>query len=236
MKLKLWAISDTHSYHNLLQVPECDIVIFSGDSTNYHDRTTNYQEFENFLFWFDSLKITHKIMIAGNHDATLFYNTFNIKSKIKDKGIIYLENDYVEIEGLTIFGSPITPTFNDWYFMKSRDKMDKFWSNVEPVDIMVTHGPPKYILDLTENKEHKLEFCGDKALYRHVVDRIKPSLHLFGHIHNFQGIENSGIKKIMNCDTIFSNGAVVEDGKFGNLIGNGNLFEIDTVTKKVNIL
>jgi Icc-related predicted phosphoesterase len=235
MKLKLWHISDTHSYHNLLQVPECDIVIFSGDESNYKDPYLNIKEFNEFIVWYSLLPIKYKIFVAGNHSAAIAKGLVK-KQDFINKGIIYLENDYAEIEGLTIFGSPITPTFHDWYFMKSRDKMDKFWSNVEPVDIMVTHGPPKYILDLSENKEHKLEFCGDKSLYRHVIERIKPILHCMGHIHNYKGIENSGIKKIMNCDTIFSNGAVVEDGKFGNLIGNGNLFEIDTITKKVNII
>ena len=121
--------------------------------------------------------------------------------------------------------------------MKSRDKLDKLWKNVsDTVDIMITHGPPKYILDLSENKEHKLEFCGDSALYKHVVYRIKPVLHCFGHIHNYKSIENSGVKKLMNCNTVFSNAAVVEDGKFGKILGNGNMFKIDTESKKVVVL
>ncbi len=233
--MKIWHISDTHSSHNLLQIPICDIVMFSGDESNFKNPYDNLKEFNNFIAWYSLLPIKYKIFIAGNHSAAIAKGLIK-KQDFIDKGIIYLENEYVNIKGLKIFGSPITPTFNDWYFMKSRDKMDKFWDNVDSVDIMITHGPPKYILDLSENKEHKLEFCGDKTLLRHVVNRIKPSLHLFGHVHNYKSIENSGVKKIANCNTIFSNGAVVADGKFGQLVSNGNLFEIDTVTKKVNIL
>jgi hypothetical protein len=32
---------------------------------------------------------------------------------------IILENTYIEIEGLKIFGSPYTPEFGNWSFMKS---------------------------------------------------------------------------------------------------------------------
>jgi Icc-related predicted phosphoesterase len=233
MKLKLFHFSDTHSFHNLLQVPECDIVIFSGDESNFKDPYQNLKEFNEFIVWYSELPITYKIFVAGNHSAAIAKGLIKNQDFI-DKGIIYLENEYTYIKGLEIFGSPVTPTFGDWYFMKSRDKMDKFWSNVAPVDIMVTHGPPKYILDLSENKDHKLEFCGDKALYRHVVDRIKPSLHLFGHCHSNPPIENAGI--LYRHGVYFSNGSVVDDGKFGNLSSNGNLFEIDLITKKVNIL
>lgn len=235
MKLKVWHISDTHGYHNLLQIPECDIVIFSGDESNNKNPYLNLSEFNEFILWYSGLPISKKIFVAGNHSASIAKRLIK-KQDFIHKDIIYLENEYTYIEGLEIFGSPITPTFNDWYFMKSREKMDKFWSNVDPVDIMITHGPPKYILDLSENKNHKLEFCGDKALYRHVIERIKPVLHCYGHVHSYKEIVNHGVKKIMDCATVFSNGAVVEDNKFGYLIGNGNLFEIDTITKKVNIL
>jgi Icc-related predicted phosphoesterase len=225
----------THGHHNLLQIPTCDMVIFSGDESNFKNPYDNLKEFNNFITWYSELPITYKIFVAGNHSAAIAKGLIK-KQDFIDKGIIYLENDYTDIKGLKIFGSPITPTFNDWYFMKSRDKLDRFWSNVELVDIIITHGPPKYILDLSENKQHILEFCGDKALHKHVVNRIKPVLHCFGHIHNFKNIKNSGVKKIIDCNTIFSNGAVVEDGKFGDLIGNGNLFEIDLLTKKVNVI
>ena len=175
----------------------------------------------------------HKIFVAGNHSSAIAKGLVK-KQDFTDKGIIYLENDYCTIQGLKIFGSPITPTFHDWYFMKSRDKMDKFWSNVDhDVDIMVTHGPPKGHLDLSENTNHKLELCGDKALARH-VERVKPILHCFGHVHDYKQCINHGVKVYNGI--VYSNAAVVEDGKFGYLVTNGNLFEIDLINKEIKII
>jgi 3',5'-cyclic AMP phosphodiesterase CpdA len=36
--MRIWHISDTHTYHNLLEVPtDIDMVIFSGDCSNPRD-------------------------------------------------------------------------------------------------------------------------------------------------------------------------------------------------------
>ena len=55
---------------------------------------------------------------------------------------------------------------------------------------------------------------------------LKPKLCLFGHIHNCEDIINAGIMKLSMRDTIYSNGSVVTDGKFGKLSSNGNIIEI----------
>jgi Icc-related predicted phosphoesterase len=70
-----------------------------------------------------------------------------------------------------------------------------------------------------------MEFCGCESL-RKRIHQIKPKLVLFGHIHNCEDIINSGTRTIPFLDTIFSNGTVVTDGKFGRVSSNGNIFEI----------
>jgi len=71
--MKLWHISDTHGYHELLAIPEdIDIIIHSGDFSNRFDVYKNEQEALNFLHWYGNLKIKHKVLIAGNHDAYAF--------------------------------------------------------------------------------------------------------------------------------------------------------------------
>lgn len=225
---KIWHISDTHSYHELLKVPEVDIVIHSGDFSNFYDVYKNEPEALNFLHWYGNLNIKYKVLIAGNHDAYAFKVNKEFKKWCKHYNIIYLENESVEIEGIKIFGTPITPTFGNWYFQKSRDKLDKFWSNIpEDIDILVIHGPPKGVLDLSYNRDHKLEFCGCNALKRHVVHRLNLKMCLFGHIHNNKDIINSGTMKLSIKDTIFSNGSVLCDGKFGFLSSNGNILKYE---------
>jgi Icc-related predicted phosphoesterase len=187
--MKIWSISDTHGMHRRAIIPEnIDCIIFGGDCTNYMDLLRNQIEFEDFFDWFYKLDIKYKVIIAGNHD-TFATKKYNI-DKLKESNIIYLEHEDVIIEEIRIFGSPFTPTFGNWNFMKDRSKLDKYWTLIDGnVDILVTHGPPMGMLDLSRNRDNILEYCGDKALMRH-VKKIKPSFHVFGHIHNFDDCIN----------------------------------------------
>ena len=226
--IKLWHVSDSHASHGLLNVPEnVDIVVHSGDESNYYDVYKNEQECRDFMEWFGSLPIKNKIMIGGNHSSFIATRTKEFRELCKEKGVIYLENEGIEIEGLKIWGSPYSPTFGNWYFMKSRDKMHRVWENIpENTDILITHTPPKGCLDLSYNRNHELEFCGCSNLLKNIF-RVKPKLSLYGHIHSCDGVLNAGQMKLANLDTIFSNGSVVTDGKFGRLSSNGNTFEIE---------
>lgn len=214
-----------HTYHKLLTIPEnIDIVVFSGDCSNPRDPYNNEPEVRNFIQWFKSLPIEHKIFVAGNHDTSIEKGLIK-KIDFAGYNIHYLENDYIDIDGIKIFGSPYTPTYGlGWAFNKRRDKLDKLWSMVDnDVDIFVVHGPPKTILDLSYSREGILEYCGCNALKRHILGRIKPKFCLFGHIHNNEDIINAGVLKLSDYPTTFSNGSVVTDGKFGKLSSNGNI-------------
>lgn len=225
--MKIWHISDTHTYHGLLKVPEgIDMVIHSGDATNPRDPYASEQEMLNFITWFGSLPIKHKVFVAGNHDLCIERNLIT-KIDFMKNGIVYLENDYVEVEGIKIWGSPFTPSFGQgWAFNKKRSALHDIWKEIpDDVDIVVVHGPPKGILDLAYHQLNCIEFCGDEALRKRMY-LLNPKLCLFGHIHNNDDIINAGTIKLSIGDTIYSNGSVVTDGKFGKLSSHGNTFEI----------
>lgn len=226
--MKILHISDTHTYHDQLTIPEgIDMVIHSGDCSNPRDPYNNEPEVRAFIDWYKQLPIKNKIYVPGNHDTSI-EKKLVIKKDFTDAGIIYLEDDLVEIQGLLIYGNPYTPNFGYWAFMKDRVKLDRYWPQAIPsyVDILVTHGPPKGILDKSYDRNNYLECCGDKSLLNKVL-QVKPKYHLFGHIHNCKDIVNAGMQKLSTCDTWFSNGSVVTDGKFGTLSSNGNIIEID---------
>ena len=171
--------------------------------------------------------VKYKIFVAGNHDTAIERKAVT-RETINAYGIHYLENESIKIEGLKIWGSPITPTFGDWSFMKARDKTHFIWDTIpDDTDILVVHGPPKGVRDLTYNRENKLEMCGDKSLVTAVM-RVKPKLVLFGHIHNFKDIENQGVSTYHRLpNTKFSNAPMVEDGKFSyGLTSFGNVFKL----------
>ena len=236
--MRIWHISDTHTYHRLLEVPtDIDMVIFSGDCSNPRDPYNNEPEVRGFIDWYRSLKIPYKIFVAGNHDTSIEQRLVT-KKDFEWHRIIYLENESVTINGLKIFGSPYTPTFGyGWAFNKDRVKLERFWRKAvdEDVDIIVTHGPPKGILDLSFDYHNNLERCGDKSLLNRVME-VNPKLVLFGHIHNCQDVVNQGTMKLSNLDTIFSNGSVMKDGRFGVLSSNGNVIEIQTNEPKKTLL
>lgn len=220
-------ISDTHTYHDLLKIPSgLDMIIHSGDCSNPRDPYNNESEVRDFIDWYKEIPVKHKIYVAGNHDTSIEKGLVT-KDDFKNAGIIYLENESVVIDGIKIFGSPHTPNFGNWAFMKERNKLERFWRLAidEDVNIVVTHGPPKGILDKSYDRENNLECCGDKSLLNRILE-VQPTYSLFGHIHNTKDIVNAGIQKLSVCNTFFSNGSVVTDGRFGKLSSNGNLITI----------
>jgi Icc-related predicted phosphoesterase len=227
--MKIWHISDTHTMHGWLKTPDgVDIVIHSGDCSNPSNPYYNEPEVRNFIEWYKALPIKHKIFVAGNHDTSIEKRLVT-PAEIKMNGIHYLENDGVEIDGIKFWGTPITPEFGTgWAWNRKRDKMNKLWQSIpEDTDVVISHGPPKGVLDLTYNRVNELEFCGCSAMKK-VMIKLNPKAVLFGHIHNFQDITNAGTMKIHGCDTIFSNGSCAYDGKFFNTeyFNNGNILEI----------
>ena len=221
--MKIWHISDTHTYHGFLKVPKgIDMVIFSGDCSNPRNHIINEPEVLNFLTWFATVEAKHKIMIAGNHDSSIESKIVS-KEIIESYGIIYLENEDMIIEGIKIWGGPFTPTFGNWSFMKARHKLERVWNKIpDDTDIVITHGPPKGILDYTYDFSNNIFRCGCNALLKKMLV-LKPKLCLFGHIHNNEDLINAGTLKLSIQDTIFSNGSVVTDGRFGQLSSNGNI-------------
>jgi Icc-related predicted phosphoesterase len=203
------------------------MVIHSGDCSNPRDPYNNEPEVRGFIDWFGGLPIKHKIYVAGNHDTSIEKKLVT-KADFNDHAIHYLENETIEIKGLKIFGSPYTPTFGvGWSFNKDRNKLERIWRKAidKDVDIVIVHGPPRGMLDSSYDRANLMEHCGDKSLMNRVME-VKPRLMLFGHIHNCKDIINAGTRTTPELDTIFSNGSVVTDGKFGRLSSHGNIFEI----------
>ena len=163
-----------------------------------------------------------------SHDTRLESRLIKPK-EIKETGIIYLENGSVVIDGFKFWGSPVTPTFGDWAFMRARDKTNKLWQTIpEDTDVLVVHGPPKGVRDLSYDRFNNLEMCGDSALAKRcyvLKDNLK--YVCFGHIHDMDGVDNQGISKYSKTPTIFSNAVCVHDGRFDKgLTSFGNILNL----------
>ena len=99
---KIVCLSDTHNCNEQISVPEGDILIHAGDATI---RGT-IPEIEAFNDGFQICRIRYKIFVAGNHDWLFETNNSYARECFIDS-IIYLEDSFVEIEGLKIYGSPL---------------------------------------------------------------------------------------------------------------------------------
>ena len=230
--MKILHISDTHGYHNTF--PESrfegiDVVIHSGDCSNYRDPYRNEPEVRNFIEWYKNVPVKHKIYVAGNHDTSIERRMIT-PGDFAAAGIIYLENQGTTIDGVKFWGSPITPTFFDWAFMKARDKTHKVWAQIpDDTDVLIVHGPPKGVRDLSFNREGELEMCGCSSLMKRCY-ALKDTLKLvcFGHIHNMDGVDtNQGVAHYSRVKTVYSNAACVYDGRFDlGLTSHGNILEL----------
>ena len=223
--LTIFHISDLHGTHRDLKVPKADIMIVSGDATNRFEPWLNEKELHDFIDWYSNIDIKYKIYVPGNHDTFCFNNNKLVRELFKLKGIIYLDKDSVEIEGLLIYGDPTTPLYGNWAFMADRAKIHKHWEAIpNDVNILITHGPPKRTLDVTENRFNDLELVGCNSLRRRIDELPNLILNCFGHIHDTKNITNAGV--LYRDGKWFSNASAVQDGKIGELKNTGNLFKL----------
>ncbi|MEM7036058.1 MAG: metallophosphatase domain-containing protein [Bacteroidota bacterium] len=177
--MRIVFLSDTHGKHKQIDVPAGDLLVHAGDISG---RGLPWQVRE-FMEWFGAQPHTHKVMIAGNHDFLAETEPETFRAMVPDN-VIYLENEGVEIEGLKIWGSPITPWFHDWAFNVHRGPdIARVWEKMpDKIDLLITHGPPHGILDKVVTGEP----VGCKELLKRVSE-VKPTIHVFGHIHEARG-------------------------------------------------
>jgi Calcineurin-like phosphoesterase len=94
---------DTHELHREVEVPAGDILICVGDFTMF---SKSLSAIEDFNEWLGELPHRHKIVVPGNHEFFLEANPER-RSLLDNANVLIDEG--IEIEGLSIYGSPMTP-------------------------------------------------------------------------------------------------------------------------------
>jgi len=136
----------------------------------------------------------------------------------REKGIRFLEegtHTFVLKNGVsfTVYTSPWTPQYGSSAFQypSSEDRFNAespAWaknvhtpqsliSDYANIDIMMTHGPPKYILDRTDDGSA----AGCDHL-RRAVCKARPRPHCFGHIHKGWGAQKVAWDTNINLDSL----------------------------------
>lgn len=200
--MKITFISDTHTKHNKISpsLPGGDIIIHSGDIMN---SGYNVEEIIDFLEWFNSLNYTHKIFIAGNHDRFIQNNSNEFQNILKNYKVNYIEDEYIVIEGLKIYGTPWQPYFHNWAFNLPRlgDELKRKYDLItRNLDILITHTPPQTILDKS-GVPYNEPLLGSKLLLNKILE-VKPKINVFGHIHGSYGYMNKYNTHFINASIL----------------------------------
>jgi Icc-related predicted phosphoesterase len=206
--MRIACISDTHS--QIIpdeDLPEADLLIHAGDITNNGKIYWLQQQAE----WFRHLvetKYEHLVCIGGNHDFIL--DAFrkedaeeHLTRLFGDDRIHYLRDEklWLNFPGRTVkfYGTPWVDC-GDWAFSEANACIRRAIFRKIPLDtdVLISHGPPFSIRDQSM-VGYSAGSCGDLELLS-AVNRVRPLLHVFGHIH-----ESHGMTKIRN--TTFVNAA-----------------------------
>jgi len=190
--MRLVCISDTHSMHRQVPVPDGDVLIHAGDCLG----VGTLEELKDLDNWFSEQPHRHKILIAGNHDWCLQDEPADAEALIRNA--VYLRDRSIDIEGLKFWGSPWTPIFFDWAFNLERGAaIAERWAQIpSDTDVLITHGPPAGILD--QVNESLAVGCGDLTLE---LERLTLKLHIFGHIHESYGQQTLNDCRYINAST-----------------------------------
>lgn len=175
--MRLVVLADTHGFHRQISIPPGDVLVHAGDLTRHGD----LHELRDFNTWLGELPHPHKLVIAGNHDRIceevpeLLPELLNHATYLCDRAVV--------IEGRSFYGAPWTQSVGGWAFTRSLTALGYTWAQI-PHDtaVLLTHGPPLGACDQNRRGEH----LGCAALAEAVL-RVRPQLHVFGHIHEGYG-------------------------------------------------
>jgi len=176
-------ISDTHTKHRQVQLPESDVLIHAGDFTNVGEM----HDVIDFNQWLGENKHKYKhhpVVICGNHEKSFDPRMKQYDPSMKNliTNAALLDNSSIEIEGWKIYGSPIQPAFMGWAFNRNRgEEIRREWNLIpEDTDILITHGPAYGTNDKIHPKGSNLG-CLDLRNRIQEIPSIK--LHIAGHLH-----------------------------------------------------
>ena len=168
-------ISDLHGSFPTLDGG--DLLICAGDVT----ARDTFKQNEEFIEWLVNQDYNKIILIGGNHDNYREDNPIDYIFNMH-----YLCDSGLEYCGYKIWGAPWTKTFGGMnphckaFTFDYDAELDAKWDLIpSDTNILVTHSPPFGVLDAG---------FGCMKLEKHVKERVKPLIHVFGHIHEFGGM------------------------------------------------
>lgn len=179
-------LGDTHELHREVDVPNGDILLFSGDLTMFSKRRKAVVDFNA---WLGELPHRYKVCTVGNHEF-LAESDPQFRSLLSNATVLI--NESTEIDGLHIFGSPITVHAGGAFGLPSGSDRARVWNRIpKRTNILLVHGPPWGISDRAPGSG---EHVGDPELRAAIKNLPDLRLVAFGHVHGAYGqLEVDGV-------------------------------------------
>jgi len=175
--MKILAFSDLHLARRAARElvaasAAADLVIGAGDFCNMRQGLDQAMELLSGI-------TAPMVLVPGNAESA-----DELRAEALPNASV-LHGDGMEIDGLHLFGLgggvPPTP-FGEWSFDLSEAEAAAMLAPCEVADILITHSPPKGVVDRTSRGDS----VGSTAIHA-AIERIQPKLALCGHIHDCWG-------------------------------------------------
>lgn len=216
--IRVICISDTHNTRP--ELPVGDVLIHAGDLTengSFDEIQTELRWLSSQTHLYKVFVAGNHDVLLDQKFVECYperrYGSSQTKEDLDWGSVIYLQNssatlDFTRLQHnasgsgfteptdhaspparrLMVYGSPFTPQYGISAFQYSSDP--HFWTEIfAPLhtvpDILITHGPPKLHLDARDFHRAGCPYLGEE------VAKIRPRLHVFGHIHASYGREDA---------------------------------------------
>ncbi|KAI6229647.1 Metallophos domain-containing protein [Aphelenchoides besseyi] len=208
--IRIVCISDTHEQLAKVmdRIPNGDILVHTGDFTQYGE------EAEILKFDKEIGQLPHpvKLVVCGNHELG-FDDTEDISKRPEKiqklgtprgyellKNCTVLHDKLIEVYGLKVYGSSWHPLPGFSFSCTRGEELFEKWKKIpNEVDILLTHTPPLGHSDVFRDGVR----WGDAELLNVIEKRVRPKLHVFGHVHEQNGMTTNG-------DTVFVNASICD--------------------------
>ena len=140
--MRIVVISDTRGLHRQLKMPSGDLLIHAGDFTFYTKPPSIISDFNAWLG-----KLPHRQQNSYLRQSRLLAGGTPRSQRHHQRHFAGADSDVV-VEGLKIWGSPVTPLYGGAFGMSSAADRKRHGRCIpDDTDILITHGPPLGILD-----------------------------------------------------------------------------------------
>jgi Icc-related predicted phosphoesterase len=224
--MRLVVISDTHGKQNEFPtpIPDGDVLVHAGDYSVFgkYDETKEFLDwfvkhphphkiivFGNHEVGICPLKESFRLWSRGELGIPDYEQkaseecakTRTMMATYKDR-VTYLCDTGIEIDGIKFWGSPWCGgdewVMENWgfYLRHDIDRKTKFDLIPDDTFVLITHSPPKGILDTAHGMSLGCLVLAER------VNVVKPIIHLFGHIHDSYGSHPTQFTDFYNCSNL----------------------------------